>query len=158
MGNPVLSISDILDGAQGECTVKIGSQRWNLMNVKNLKAEFEKKKTEKKVLGSMTAVSKSTGLSYKGSATFYYVSSLFRELVCEYQETGKDFFFDITITNEDATSDTGRQTVTLINCNIDSGIIAQLDIDSDGLEEDMSFTFERFEIPEKFKVLNGMQL
>lgn len=158
MGSPILSINDILDGAQGECTVKIGNQRWNLMNVKNVKAEFEKKKSEKKVLGSTTAGSKSTGLSYKGSATFYYVSSLYRELIYEYQETGKDFFFDMTITNEDKSSATGRQTITLINCNIDSGILAQLDIDNDGLEEDMSFTFERFEMSEKFNVLNGMRL
>lgn len=154
--NNTLSLSDILDGGQGECTIKIGTKRYNLMNVKSVKAEFEKKKTSKKVLGCMTEGSKSNGLTYKANATFYYISSIFRELIYNYQQTGQDFYFDMTITNEDKTSLTGRQTVTLINCNIDSGIIAQLDVESDGLEEDMPFTFERFELPEKFKILSGL--
>lgn len=155
----ILSIQDIIDGGQGECTIKLAdNRRYNLMMAKSIKAEFEKKKTAKKVLGCMSEASKSTGLSYKASGTFYYVTSLFRELIYQYQETGKDFYFDMTISNEDKTSATGRQSVTLINCNIDSGIIAQLDVDSDGLEEDMPFTFERFELNSKFNTLNGMNL
>lgn len=152
----MLSVQDIIDGGQGECTIKIDSQRYSLMMVKSIKAEFEKKKAKKKVLGSMTEGSKATGLTYKASGTFYYVTSLFRELIYQYQQTGVDFYFDMTITNEDKTSSTGRQSITLVNCNVDSGVIAQLDVESDGLEEEMPFTFERFELLEQFNTLNGM--
>ena len=61
------------------------------------------------------------------------------------------------ITNEDKTSRAGRQTVILIDCNIDGGILAKFDADGEYLDEDMDFTFEDFKMPETFNILDGMQ-
>lgn len=45
----------------------------------------------------------------------------------------------------------------LKDCNIDGGILTKFDADAEYLDEDMDFTFEDFEIPEKFNLLDGMQ-
>ena len=73
-----------------------------------------------------------------------------------FKETGEDVYFDIQVENEDPTSSVGRQTVILKDCNIDGGILAKFDADAEYLDEDVDFTFEDFEIPEKFTMLPGM--
>ena len=73
-----------------------------------------------------------------------------------YKNTGEDIYFDIQVTNEDATSSVGRQTVVLKDCNMDGGLLTKFDADAEYLDEDMDFTFEDFEIPEKFTLLSGM--
>ena len=65
-------------------------------------------------------------------------------------------YFDIQLTNEDPTSSVGRQTVILKDCNFDSVLLAKADADAEYLDESMDFTFEDFEIPEKFSLLAGM--
>ena len=60
------------------------------------------------------------------------------------------------VTNEDKTSSVGRQTVILKDCNMDGGILAKFDADAEYLDEEMEFTFEDWEIPEKFTELAGM--
>ena len=67
----------------------------------------------------------------------------------------KDIYFEIQISNEDPTSGAGRQTMILIDCNIDGGILAKFDADGEYLDEDMDFTFEDFKMPEAFKDLDG---
>ena len=59
------------------------------------------------------------------------------------------------ITNEDPTTVVGRQTIVLMGCNIDGGILAKFDADGDYLEEEMNFTFEDFSMPESFAAMNG---
>jgi len=51
----------------------------------------------------------------------------------------------------------GRQTVILKDCNLDGGILTKFDADAEYLDETIDFTFEDFEIPEKFSLLNGMR-
>ena len=87
----------------------------------------------------------------------HYNTSLFRELLYKYQTTGEDIYFDIQVVNEDPTSTVGRQTVILKDCNIDGGTLAQIDADAEYLEDEFDFTFDHWEIPEKFKNLTGMQ-
>ena len=78
-------------------------------------------------------------------------------MLLDFKETGEDVYFDIQITNEDPSSDAGRQTMTFIDCNIDGGILAKFDADSeDPLDEEVSGTFEDFQMPEAFKLLDGM--
>ena len=99
---------------------------------------------------------KATGWSGTGSATFHYNTSIFRRLMQRYKDTGEDVYFDIQVTNEDPTSTVGRQTIILIDCNIDGGTLAKFDADSEYLDEDMDFTFEDFQMPETFNDLDGM--
>lgn len=80
-----------------------------------------------------------------------------RELALKYQKTGQMLYFDIQVTNEDPTASVGRQTIILRNCLSDSFILAKYDSDSQALDEELSGTFDTWEMPEKFSVLNGMR-
>lgn len=151
-----MNASDSLSAKMAECYVTIGTNRYNFMQAINLEASFEKTKTEIPILGKTGSGNKSTGWKGSGSATFHYNTSIFRELMQQYKDTGEDTYFEIQVTNEDPTSKAGRQTVVFMGCNIDGGTLAKFDADGEYLDEDMDFTFEDFKMPEKFSLLNGM--
>ena len=156
LNNIKMNASDALSAKMAECYVTIGNNRYNFMQAINLEAKVEKTKTEVPILGKTGSGNKSTGWKGSGSATFHYNTSIFRELMQRYKDTGEDIYFEIQVTNEDPTSKAGRQTVVFIGCNIDGGTLAKFDADGEYLEEDMDFTFEDFKMPEKFSLLNGM--
>ena len=151
-----MNAKDAVSASLAECFVTIDGNRYNFMQAINLEANFDKKKAEVPILGKTGRGNKSTGWSGTGSATFHYNTSIFRELLLRYKNTGEDIYFDIQVTNEDPTSSVGRQTVILKDCNVDGGILAKFDADAEYLDEDMEFTFEDFEMPEKFAMLDGM--
>ena len=144
------------EGNQVDANLNDLTYRYNFMQAIKLEAKVEKTKTEVPILGKTGKGNKSTGWKGSGSATFHYNTSIFRELLERYKRTGEDIYFDIEVTNEDPTSSVGLQTVNLINCNIDGGILAKFDAGGEYLDEDMDFTFEDFEIPNKFNKLAGM--
>lgn len=141
-----------------ECYVTIDGNRYNFMSAINLEVTFEKNKQEIPILGRMNRGHKSTGSTITGSAEFHLNTSIWRELAYRFQETGEDIYFDMQITNEDITaSDIGRQTIILYDCNWDSMTLAAFDADSDDvLTESIDFTAERFEMPEKYSMMDGV--
>lgn len=157
MARSVMHAKDTVSASLAECYVTIEDKRYNLMQAINLEANFEKNKTEVPILGKTGKGNKATSWTGTGSATFHYNTSVFRMLMYRYKETGQDVYFDIQVTNEDPTSSVGRQTVILKDCNVDGGILAKFDADAEYLDEDIDFTFEDFEIPEQFKLLQGME-
>ncbi len=150
-----MKAKDTLFAALAECFVTIGSRRYNFMQAINLEANFEKNKTEVPILGKTGKGNKASGWKGTGSATFHYNTSIFRQMMLQYKDTGEDIYFEIQISNEDPTSGAGRQTMILIDCNIDGGILAKFDADGEYLDEEMDFTFEDFKMPETFKDLEG---
>lgn len=153
-----MAARNALSAKMAECYVTIDNKRYNLMSAINVEVTFEKNKTEVPILGRMNKGHKSTSSNITGSAEFHLNTSIWRELAYRFQETGEDLYFEMQITNEDITaSDIGRQTIILYDCNFDSVILAAFDADSDDvLTESIDFTVERFEMPEKFKTMNGM--
>ena len=153
MNNITMKAKDSISAKLAECFVTVGSNRYNFMQAINLEANFEKTKSEVPILGKTGRGHKSTGWNGTGSATFHYNTSIFRQMMEDFKNTGNDVYFDIQITNDDPTSAAGRQTVVLV----DGGVLAKFDADNDDyLDEDMDFTFEDFKIPEKFSLLEGM--
>lgn len=157
MNNNVMNAKDAVSASLAECFVTLEGNRYNFMQAINLEASVEKTKAEVPILGKPGKGNKSTGWKGTGNATFHYNTSLFRELLYRYKNTGEDVYFDIQVTNQDPTSSVGKQTVILKGCNIDGGILTKFDADAEYLDDNLDFTFEDFEIPEKFSVLAGMQ-
>lgn len=153
----VMNPKDAVSASLAECFVTIKGNRYNFMQAINLEASFEKSKKEVPILGKTGKGNKATGWKGTGKAKFHYNTSIFRELLYRYKNTGEDIYFDIQVTNEDPTSSVGRQTVILKDCNLDGGLLTKFDADADYLDEDINFTFEDFEIPEKFTLLTGMK-
>ena len=156
MANLTMNARDAIAASLAECFVTIDGSRYQFMQAINLTAKIEKTKTQVPILGQTGMGNKSTGWKGSGKAVFHYNTSLFRDLMYRFKESGEDLYFDIQVTNEDPTSAAGRQTVILKDCNMDGGVLAKFDADADYLEEEMDFTFEDFEIPEKFNLLSGM--
>lgn len=147
---------DALSSAMAECYVTIDGRRLRFMQAIDLEAKVEKKKMQVPILGRMGRGNKGVGWSGSGKATFHYNSSLFRELLYHFKESGEDLYFDIQISNDDPVATVGRQTVILKNCNLDGGVLAKFSAEDEYLAEEIRFTFEDFEIPEKFVELPGM--
>ncbi len=156
MKNRTMESKEAISASLAECFVTIEGNRYNFMQAINLEASMEKTKTKIPILGKTGKGNKATGWEGSGSATFYCNTSIFREILYRFKETGEDVYFDIQVTNEDPTSSVGRQTVVLKNCNMDGGLLAKFDADAEYLEEDMDFTFDDWEMPEEFKLLPGM--
>lgn len=153
----VMNAKDAVTASLAECFITIEGNRYNFMQAINLEANFEKTKSEVPILGKTGKGNKSTGWKGTGNATFHYNTSIFRELLYRYKNTGEDIYFDIQVTNEDPTSSVGRQTIILKGCNLDGGLLTKFDADAEYLDENIDFTFEDFEIPEKFRLLAGMR-
>jgi hypothetical protein len=145
-----LRAGDIISGQEGRCTANIDGNIEEMAYVKNLEATLEKQKSEIRVLGHRGTQHKTTGWSGSGSASMYYITSLFRKMALKYAKTGKDTYFDITVENNDPTSTIGKQTVVFYNCNLDSTVLAKVDADNTELDEDVDFTFDDFDILDEF--------
>lgn len=154
----IMNAKDAISAKLAECFVTINGNRYNFMQAINLEASVEKTKSEVPILGKTGTGNKATGWKGTGSATFHYNTSIFREMLYQFKETGEDIYFDIRITNEDPTSAVGKQTIILKDCNIDGGILAKFDADAEYLDEDLDFTFEDWEMPQTFHRLTGMEV
>lgn len=141
---------DTISGQEARAYTTINGQVEEMFYAKNLEATAEKNKSEIKTLGKRGTQHKATGWSGSGSMTIYYATSMFRKMMLEYIKNGKDIYFDIQVINEDPTSSIGKQTTVLKNVNLDSVVMAQFDVDSDALEEDIDFTYDDVDILDEF--------
>lgn len=153
---PFMKESDAISGKYAKAYITINGRVEELFYARSLEATIEKNKADVPVLGRTNVGKKATGWSGTGTLNIYYVTSLFRQLMQEYIKTGRDFYFDLQVVNEDPQSSAEKQTVVLKNCNLDSVIAAQFDITSDNpLNEDIPFTFDDYEILDVFSPVSS---
>ena len=152
----IMNVKDAVSASLAECYVTIDDRRYNFMQAINMEAKMEKTKKTVPILGKTGKGNRSSGWTGTGKATFHYNSSIFREILYKFKESGEDMYFDIQITNDDPTSSVGRQTIILKDCNINGGVLTKFDAEKDYLDEEYEFTFEDWEMPEKFSQLSGM--
>jgi hypothetical protein len=145
-----LKAEDTISGQEARAFMTVNGRNEELFYAKKLESKVEKEKSEIKTLGRRGTQNKAKGWKGTGTLTVFYVTSLFRELMIQYIKTGKDVYFDITVTNEDPTSSIGRQTIVLKNCNFDEVSMASFDTEAEALEEDMGFTFDDVDLLDKF--------
>lgn len=142
-----LNAPDTISGKEGRAYAKIDGNNEDLFFAKMIESTVEKSKSEVKAIGKRMTGHKTTGGNGTGSMTLYYMTPLFRQMIKQWKETGQDIYFDMVIENDDQESSAGKQSVLLIDCNLDSVVLGKLDGDSDDpLDEDVDFTFEDFDI------------
>lgn len=141
---------DTISGQEARAYITIDGRNEELFYAKKIESKVEKQKTEIKTLGKRGTQNKAAGWKGTGTLTVYYATSLFRDLMLRYMKEGIDTYFDLAVTNEDPTSNIGKQTIVLKDCNLDEVSMASFDVDSEVLEEDMSFTFEDVDMLDKF--------
>ncbi|MCL2083505.1 MAG: phage tail tube protein [Oscillospiraceae bacterium] len=167
MENVIMNAADSIAGSLAQCYVEIGNDSYNFMQMIDFEASIEKEKTEVPILGKTGKGHKSVGWkgSFKGTA--HYNQSVFRRMLEGYKKTGQDTYFEIHIVNQDpqvldddADSKNGSmkcQRVVLKGCNIDGGMLAKFDAKAEYLDEEISGTFEDFDILEPFDELDGFK-
>lgn len=144
---------DAISGQEGRAYATINGSVEEMFYAKTIEATAEKNKAEFKALGRRGVQSKAIGWTGTGSMTIYYATPLFRQMMLDYIKTGKDTYFDMTIVNEDPNSDLGKQTIVLKNVNLDSVIMAKIDVDAEFLDEEISFTFDDVDMLDSFNAL-----
>lgn len=152
-----MQAKDVIAAKMASAYITVDGERYLLFQAKNLKATLEKEKKEVAILGKMSKGHKAVSVNGTGSMTIYKNTAIFDKMLLKLKSTGEDTYFDMQISNNDPTSEAGRQTTILKDCNIDSGIVANFDADGEWLEQDIDFTFEDIEQPEQFAVLDGMR-
>jgi len=145
-----LRASDTLSGQEVTVYATINGQVETMFYAKKLEAKIKKNKKELKMIGKRGAQNKANGYSGTGTMTIYAVTSKFREIMLDYTKNGVDTYFDIQVTNDDPSSSIGKQTTIIKNVNLDEVTIASFDVDSEALEEEVAFTFDDWDLPDKF--------
>ena len=145
----------VISARQAEVFWDFGGVTCKAMHLKNLEANIEKQKEDVGQLGAVMMGHKTVGANGTGSMSVNYCSPEMRELIQQYVETGKDFWFDITVNNNDAASNAGNQVVIIRHCNVDKITLAKLDVNGGVLDEDIPFTFEDFYVQKPFTPFTG---
>lgn len=122
----------------------------DLFMAKNLTATVTINQTAVRTLNFTGDQHKPSGWTGEGSMTLYTVTTLFRKMVLQYMKTRKPVIFDLIVMNEDNGSTIGKQTVMLKTCQLRSLDFAKFDVDTDTLDEAVSFTFDDADILDEF--------
>lgn len=155
MSNVTMKARDTIAAKLAECYITIGSRRYNFMQMIDMEVTIDKTKSSVPRLGAIMVGHKSCGMEGKFSGTAHYNQSVMRQLLLDYKNSGADTYFEMQITNDDPTSNAGRQTMIFYDCNTDGGVLAKFDADGEYLDEDIDGTFEDFSMPESFANLDG---
>lgn len=148
-----LNVKDIVNSAEGSAFMTRNGQNLELFYVKNASASVEPDVQELKVLGRRMTGHKMTGLTGSGSMTIYGITSDFIQMAVDFKKNGITPYFNLKLSQEDKESAVGRQTVMLFDCLTSSIPLFDMDIDDPIIEQEVEFTFDDFDVPEKFKRL-----
>lgn len=141
---------DALNGKSGKAFATIDGKNYEMFGLKKFQSDAEFQETDFKVVGTTLVQKKTTGVALTGSATIYYGTPLFLEMLRTYLKTGRLPYFTFQITNDDPSTSVGTQTVALYNVKLSKMPVAMLDADADFLEEEISFSYTNVEVLSAF--------
>ena len=150
-----MKAKDAISGKEGYLYATIDGKVFQVAECKSITAKIAKNKVEFKALGYRGTQHKATGWSGTGTMVIHYASSRWSKMMIDYTKTGVDVYFKLQLINDDPTSGIGKQTVVLMDVNLDESEISKLDTGADFLDQSMNFTFSDVEMPDEFKELNS---
>ena len=151
-----MKATDSVYGSLAEVYVTLNGNRYNMMQLYDFESKISVNIVDVPILGRVQMGKKAAGYEGTWSGTAHYNQSVFRAWMLHYSKTGELVPFDIQVTNEDPSSKAGRQTITHTGCLIDEMILAKYATGDEILDEDISGTFDSWDMPEEFTLLDGM--
>lgn len=143
-------------GGLAECFITIDDNRYNFMQFTHFESSYKPKVIDVPILGRTTIGKKMVG----GTGTFtgkaHYNQSIIRKVMLNYHKNGTFTPFEIQVTNEDPATSIGMQTIILSGCLLDSVTLAKFSAGEDLLEEEISGTFDKWDMPQEFDNIDGM--
>lgn len=151
----LMDAQDAVYGSLAECYITIEGRRYCFMSITDFESKWEVNIADVPILGKVGMGHKSAGGKGTWKGTAHYNQSVFRQMANTYQKTGVMPYFEIQVSNEDPTSAVGRQTIIHRGCLCDTFTLAKFQAGEELLEEEISGTFESWDMPEAFKELKG---
>ncbi len=153
--NAMMNASDAVYGGLAECFITIDGRRYNFMSMTDFESKWEMSIKDVPILGKVGMGHKPAGGKGTWSGTAHYNQSVLREMANRYQKEGVMPYFEMQVSNEDPTSTVGRQTIIHRGCLCDKITLAKFKAGEEILDEELSGTFESWDMPEKFTELEG---
>ena len=150
-----MAATDSVYGSLATCYFTIDGNRYLMMNLHKFESKVAVNLVKVPILGQIQEGNKPAGTKNTWNGTAHYNQSALRMWMKRYKETGVMTPLTIQTTNEDEGTTVGRQTITHTGCLIDSLILAKYEAGENVLTEDISGTFEDWDMPEQFKELAG---
>lgn len=157
MNSVVMDARDAIAGALANCYITIGGNRYNFLSMTEFSATYKPNIVDVPILGRVNKGHKIVGGSGEWSGKANYNQSILRKVMKKYQDSGYFPPIEIQVENEDQSSSVGRQSTILKGCLLDSVVVAKFTAGENLLDEDISGTFDSFELPETFNELEGMR-
>lgn len=157
MDNITMKSRDALYASEAECFITIDSRRYNFMSLTEFESKWKNSITKVPILGRVASGHKPAGGEGTWSGKAHYNQSVFRKMAKDYQDTGVIPYFEIQVTNEDPTSTVGRQTIIHRDCLCEEITLAKFKAGEDLLDEDLSGTFDSWDMPEEFDEMDGFR-
>jgi len=154
-GQPTMDAQDAIFGSLAECYATISGRRLNFMSLFKFESKWKNNIAKVPIRGRVGTGHKAAGGEGTWSGTAHYNQSYLRAIALEYKKTGHMPYFEIQVSNEDPTSRAGRQTITHTGCLSEELTLAKFESGENILDEDMSGTFEDWDMPERFNDLPG---
>lgn len=152
----LMEARDSVSGSLAECYVTLTGRRYCLMQLTEFESKWGITLTDVPILGRVQKGKKPTGAVGTWTAKAHYNQSVLRAWLLHYKKTGMIEPFEIQVSNEDPSSRAGRQTITYTGCYLDNTILAKFTTGDEILTEELSGTFDDWDMPETFTELEGM--
>ena len=152
----LMEARDSVSGSLAECYVTLTGRRYCLMQLTEFESKWGITLTDVPILGRVQKGKKPTGAVGTWRAKAHYNQSVLRAWLLHYKKTGMIEPFEIQVSNEDPSSRAGRQTITHTGCYLDNTILAKFTTGDEILTEELSGTFDDWDMPETFTELEGM--
>lgn len=148
----MIKANQAISGKEGSMTMTVGSQRFDMAELKKISAKLEMITAQVNAVGMRMEKHKVVGAKGTGDLVAHYFANAIRVALDAYVKTGIYPDITIKITNADVQAMKGRHTILLKEVILNDSVLAALDgTSSDTLEETSSFTFGGYEILETFK-------
>lgn len=148
----MIKANQAISGKEGTVFVTVGSKRYDMAELKTIKATATMKTAKVQAIGMRVEKEKVVGAALSGDMTAHYFSNVARMAINQYIKTGVYPDITIKITNADIQALKGRHTVLLKEVILKESTLAELDGTSeDTLEESSSFSYGDYDILETFK-------
>lgn len=148
---------DAVSGYAADMYITYNNKRYHAIHFISLKATYKPSIQSLPRLGCPTKGHRATSGEGSFSGTAYFVDPIGAKIMSDYHKTGVLADLTIQITQEDKASRSGKQTAVLNHCLLDETTLINFDADSDDyMKQDVSGTFDDFDMPNLFELLPGM--
>ena len=154
---PLMHARDAVYGSEAKCFVTLNDRRYNFMHMTEFEGIYTINSQQVPILGKVGFGNKAAGGSGTWSGVAHFNQSILRRVADHYQKTGEMPYFEIQTTNEDRTATVGRQTIIYHDCLITGDVVlSKFQAGDELLTEEISGTFESWDMPETFADLEGL--